>query len=102
MTGYFEWDGKSHLEDTEIWDWINSKAIASTQVIEAFCDCFHFVGCCNLVVNGQKVRAGDRIYNTDGILTLVRGDTEPLICPTHGIEHSGTGQDLCITTGEHV
>ena len=101
MMDYFQWDGETHLEDTELWKWlVENKPTAPT--LESYCDCFHLKGCCSLVLDGQKVRAGDRIYSREGVLELVRGDTQPLICPTHNVEHTGTGPYLCITTGENT
>lgn len=96
---FFEWDG-THFEGTLLWDWIMAELFRdSTQTVNGFCDLFN-QRCCSLVIDGQNVRIGDRIYNRNGVLELVRGDTEPLICPTHGVEHSGTGPFLCMTTGK--
>jgi hypothetical protein len=103
LVEYWEWDGETHLEDSGIWDLMTEERWMkdATTVIHAFCDCFHFKGCCSVTFNHQALRAGDRIYYRDGKFELVRGDTEPFICPVHEVEHKGTGRFLCTVTGQH-
>jgi len=103
MSDYWEWDGRTHLDDAGFFDFFTPERwnAESSVDIEGFCDCFHLVGCCSLAFNGEKVRAGDRIYYRDGQFELVRGESEPFICPVHKVEHTGTGFSICMTTGEH-
>ena len=101
---YFEWDG-THVEDTDLGDWVLDFDKSTKTTLDVFCNCvgyFDNKGCCSMVVNGEKVRIGDRLYKEGNELRLVRGDTEPFICPVHKEEHKGTGTLLCIYTGQNL